>query len=1147
MSALTVKSFIPRISLLLSLFAFTTAAAWAQSYYGAVRGVVTDPSGASVAGAHVTLTNEGTGEVRSTLASSAGQYLFSDVVPAGYSLQVESVGFKKFERKGITVGTQQEVTADLKLEVGAITESVEVTEAAPMVETSNASQGQVVNNQQVTDLPNMGRNPFLLSKLVNTVQNVGNPAFNRMEDQSGSSQISIAGGPVRGNNYLLDGIPITDADNRAIIIPSLEVIQEVNVQANTYDAEMARTGGGMFNTLMKSGANEYHGSAYGHLRRTALDANSYFNNAVGKAITPEPNDTWGASFGGKVWIPKIYDGKNKTFFYLGEEHYDDTQSASALFSLPTANELNGIFTGDKTKSGAPLIIYNPNAPLSGGLRVPYLNNVIPASQLSPVGSAIAANYQPAAYTPAYYGAPDYNASATLPCRANEMTAKLDENFTSWWRASLSYLRYYSLEPGNNWFPGLSSPAGTELARRVDSTQLNNLFTINPTTILAVRYGFNRFPNYSYDKSQGYNLASLGFNPSFANAVSGPLSQFPYISMTSMSVLGVNDNNSYYVHASDNFSTSVNKELGKHSLKMGFDYRKIKAAGNDANDPNFAFSGIFTQSINTASGTGGADLADLLLGYPVSGAAYSSTKLTDFVNYYGLYIQDQYRVSKKLTLNFGLRWKHETGLQEMNNGILVGFNGTTANPLGSPGVVQFAGSGKTAAGDPYGNKWGPRFGFAYSLNDKTVVRGGYGVFFAPQFAIGSPLATVGYNATTSYIASTNGDLTSLGTLSNPFPAGISQPVAKSLGASTGIGQTFNLVDPSAKSPYVEQYSVDIQRQLPWSTALEVGFVGSKSSHLTLGSPNININALNPALLSQGSALIASVANPFYGNGGVGVVGTAKVQASQLLLPYPTFSNINYQFDDNDKAKYYSLIVKGQKRFSNGLTFLSAFTWSRNWDESSAGAGNTLNSGAVAPQNPYNMAAEYAFANVDSPLRWTTSFSYDLPFGKGKKFVNSSNLILSNVVGGWSLNATSIFQTGFPLQISQAKNYNSSFGYGSQRPNASGVSPVTNGSLESRLNDYINPAAFSTAPEYTFGNLARTIPMRGPGQANWDMSLFKTFTIKERIKSQFRFEALNAMNTPLFYAPNTSFGSSTFGQITQQANFSRELELALRFAF
>ncbi len=385
MLGLPVRDSMARCGVWLAVCGFTAVGAWGQSYYGSLRGSVSDQSGASVVGAHISLTNEGTHEIRTTLSGSSGDYLFSDVVPAVYSVQVESVGFKKFERKGLTVGTQQEITADLKLEVGAVTESVEVTEAAPLVETSNASQGQVVNNQQVTDLPNMGRNPFLLAKLVNTVQNVGNPAFNRMEDQSGSSQISIAGGPVRGNNYLLDGIPITDASNRAIIIPSLEVIQEVNVQANTYDAEMARTGGGMFNTLMKSGANEFHGSAYGHLRRTGLDANSYFSNAVGKPISPEPNDTWGASFGGPVWIPKIYNGKNKTFFYVGEEHYDDTQSASSLFSLPTANERAGIFTGDTIKGGAPLIIYNPNAPLTGSTRTPYANNVIPTTQLSTVG------------------------------------------------------------------------------------------------------------------------------------------------------------------------------------------------------------------------------------------------------------------------------------------------------------------------------------------------------------------------------------------------------------------------------------------------------------------------------------------------------------------------------------------------------------------------------------------------------------------------------------------------------------------------------------------------------------------------------------------------------------------------------------------
>ncbi len=329
-------------------------------------------------------------------------------------------------------------------------------------------------------------------------------------------------------------------------------------------------------------------------------------------------------------------------------------------------------------------------------------------------------------------------------------------------------------------------------------------------------------------------------------------------------------------------------------------------------------------------------------------------------------------------------------------------------------------------------------------------------------------------------------------------------------------------------------------------MEVGYVGSKTSHLTLGTANINENALNPALLSLGTALTQSVANPFYGHGGTGVIGTATVQASQLLLPYPTYSAINLQFDDNNKATYNSLVLKAQKTFSHGFTFLSAFTWSRNWDESGGGAGNTLNSGNLGPQNPYNMAGEYAFSNIDSPFRWTSSISYELPFGKGKAFMNRGGVV-NYALGGWVVNSVSIFQTGFPLQISQATNYNSAFGYASQRPNATGISPVTSGSLEQRLNDYISPAAFSTAPEFTFGNVGRTIDMRGPGQVNWDMSIFKNFVIKEVLKAQFRCEALNAMNTPLFYAPSVSYGSSSFGKITSQANFSRQLQLALRFSF
>jgi len=1128
----------------------------AQSYYGVIRGLVTDPNEGSVATAKVTIINEATSEQRVTNTSSVGEYVFNEVVPATYTVVCESPGFKKYERKGIVVATQAQVTADARLEVGQVTDSVQVTEVTPLVESANASQGQILDNQKLSDLPNLGRNPFMMSKLTQNIVQVGNPAYNRMEDQSGSSQISIAGGPVRGNNYLIDGVPITDTNNRAIIIPTIEAVQEVKIQSNTYDAEMARTGGGMFNTLMKSGANEFHGSLYGHHRQTSTDANSFFNNAAGIPIIDQPNDTWGASFGGPVWLPKIYNGKNKTFFYLGYEHYDDIQSSSSVFAVPTPAEVQGNFSQALTASGAPLTIYDP-LNVVNGVRQPFPGNIIPTSRLNPVGLAIANNFQTSSTQP-YFGDPTLNAPGRLPARAAQYTGKLDEDFTSWWRMSLSYQRYYSLEPGNTEFPTPSSPNNWRLQRRVDATEVNSLFTINPTTVLSLRYGFNRFPNFDYNASQGYNLASLGFPSSLVNAIPSAISQFPPITMTDLYSLvqGAGDNNSFVDLDSKNFSTTISKYMGRHSLKAGFDYRRLEVEGADYNNAGgqYTFNGIFTQSNPTSTGVGGADLADLLLGYPHDGAIFTATNLYEFSNYFAWFIQDDFRVTSRLTVNAGLRWEHESGLAERNNGMVVNFNGAVANPLAanvsgiSPmGEVVYAGNGRTTAGNPYSSKWGPRVGLAYQLNSKTVVRAGYGIFFAPQYALGSPLATVGYNQTTPYIATTNNFQTSAGSLSNPFPNGILPPVGKSLGALTAIGQSFSLIDPNARSPYVQQYSLDIQRELPFGIATEVGFVGSKSSHLVLGEGNINENALNPALLSLGPALTQNVPNPFYGHGGTGVIGTPTVQQSQLLLPYPTYGEIEKTASDNNKAKYYSLVMKAQKRFSHGLNFLSTFTWSRNWDESTGGAGNTLNGGNLPAQNPYNLAGEYSFANIDSPFRWSTSVSYELPFGKGKEFANNVNTALDYVVGGWVLNTVSVFQTGFPLEITQATNFNSAFGYDSQRPNATGVSPVTSGSLEARLNNYINPAAFSTAPEFTFGNISRTIDMRGPGQVNWDMSLFKNFVIKERFKAQFRFEALNAMNTPLFYGPNVSFGSSQFGKITSQANFARQLEFALRFSF
>lgn len=1144
------------ISPILALLALTSIGAWAQSTQGGVHGAVTDATGAAVAGAKVTLTNEGTNEARVSTTSGAGQYDFSNVVPATYSLVTESPSFKKFERRNIVVGTQEFLTVDVKLEVGNVTESVLVTEQMPLVESSNASQGQVLDNQKLVELPNLGRNPFMMSRLSQNVVQVGPPAYNRMEDQSGSSMISIAGGPVRGNNYLLDGIPITDSNNRAIIIPTIESVQEVKIQSNTYDAEMARTGGGMFNTLMKSGTNDFHGSLYGHIRRTSMDANNFFSNKAGIPITDQPNTTWGASFGGPVWIPKVYNGRNRTFFFLGIEHYDDWSSDSSQFNLPTALERVGDFSKSFNADGTLHVVNDPN---TGN---PLVGNKIPTSLLNPVGLAIASYYPTPTSAPASFGAADLTLSSTIKARAVQYTGKVDEDFFSWWRASLSYLRYYSLEPGDTWFNSPATQSGWRLLRRVDTTQLNNVFTINPTTVLAVRYGFNRFPNFDYNSSQGFNVATLGFSPQWSSLSHSAAAEFPAINLNTFSGLGESGDWNYYDEASHNFSATIDKFIGRHSIKAGFDYRLIATSGTGITCTTgcFTFNGSYT----------GTALADMLVGAVQDRTADTNSVLTDKINYYGGFVQDNFRMNSKLTLNFGLRMEHESGVEEQNNGLLVGFNQTATNVLASAvpslnlkGAAQYAGlnGAPTQVGDYQNVKWSPRGGAAYQLNSKTVLRGGYGIFWAPQIYLGGPFATPGYANTTEYKNETYAQLVASQGLYNPFPSGLLAPVGNTQGAAVGVGTSLSLVDPTAKAPMIQQYSADVQRELPGGIALEVAYVGSHSTHLTLGNPSININALNPSNLSQGTAYLdALIANPF---AGAGLTGTLAGQTSgcpvgisncirryQTLLPFPAYTAINYIFGSQNHAAYNSAVVKFQKRASHGLTFLSTLTLSKNMDESSGGVGTSLNGGAQgAPQNPYNLNAEYSNSNVDTPVRLALAVTYELPVGKGKYLLGSANRAVDMILGGWVLNGVSVYQTGFPLQIYQ-QNFNTNYGYGAQRPNLSGSAIGTSGSVESRLNNYINYAAFTAVGEGVFGNTPRTLgSVRGPGQKNWDLSVFKNFPISERVKAQFRAEALNAFNSPLFHTPDTNLsdGAGAFGVINTQDNFARQLQLAIRVTF
>ena len=1138
-----------------------TSLATAQTFQGTLRGRIVDPNGAATPEAKLTLTDEGTSIARTTVTSSSGEYDFAAVRPSTYTLSVEAPGFKRLERKGVLVETQAALNVDLTLELGQVSESVNVTAETPALQVADASTGQELDNQKISDLPILGRNPFFLGKLAQAVVFVANPKFARMQDQNGNSQVGIAGGPLRTNNVLVDGISITDSNNRAVIVPSPEAVQELKVQASTYDAEVGRTGGGSFNTLLKSGTNDFHLSAVGHLRETPWLSNNFFANRAGQPIASQPFEDWAGSLGGPVIIPKLYNGRNKTFFFVTTESYRETDGSTTVLSVPTALEKAGNFSQSLYKNGTQQVIYDPlSTNLTTGVRTPFPGNIIPSSQISPAGLALASYYPlPNAPTP-YYGAPNYNFTGSYPNRGDQRTAKVDREFTPWFRASASfvYQKTFETDYPSNIFPNVATPDQTFCCdRKIDATQANATITPDATTVIAVRWGFNRFYSRSTQESAGFNLASLGLPQSLVSATPNPA--FPAITMADVSSFG-GGTAAQDVFYSRSVNTTVSKFLGRHTLKGGFEFRTLHDAGTPASGPtSLGFSTVFTQAKPQSATAGtGASLATLLLGDPTSGSQNVVANFNDFLRYYSGFVQDDFRVSTKLTVNLGLRLEYESGIQEEQNRLIVGFS-NSANPLqqavaGSglqvPGGVEYAGvnGNPTQTGNPLALKLAPRIGVAYQVDSKTVVRGGYGIYWVPTFF--SYQNAIGYSQTTSIVTSLNNNFTPAASITNPYPSGLLQPTGNSLGALSGIGQAITIFDPQTRSAgYVQEYSLEVQREVPAGFVLSVGALGSHSLHLLQNGQNID--QLNPSNFGAAQTQLAahsSVANPFYGNGGVGTIGTATISPVQLLLPYPEYTSVALSTSGTASARYYSFYFRAQRRFSNGLSLLASYTWSRSNDNiiglNTAGASQVASvSGA---QNAYNLPAEWSLSTQDVPNRFTTAITYELPFGKGKRFLTGSGRVVDWVAGGWSVNGFGVIQTGYPLSVTQPNN-NSVLGASYQRPNATGIDPATSGSTDDRINGWLNPASFSAAPEFTFGDTSRFLNVRGPGLFNWDLSLFKTFTVRERIKAQFRAEALNATNTVYFGNPNTTVTNASFGLITSQINNPRLVQLGIRITY
>ena len=1172
-----------------------------QGFQGGLRGSLKDAGGV-VPGVEVVLTNEQTNIKRSTVTNERGEYVFANVDPGNYAVKATLQGYKTIDRGAIRIGTQQFLTLDLTLEVGAVEESITVTGAAPLIETANASQGTVLDSEALQTLPAPGRAAFLIGVSIPTVIPSGDGQYNRQQDQTNASLLSLGGGTRRGNNYVLDGVPITDLTNRAVANPSIESLDDVKVQVHTYDAEMGRTGGGVFNTTLKSGTNNWHGTGFFQTRPRWGAANNYFG---GKAGQPKPETKYylpGGGFGGPIV-------KNRTFFWFAAEGYNDVSTRGLSVVMPTAAMRNGDFSALTNPAGQRVVIYDPLTHL------PFANNVIPQSRINPVAAAIT-KYLPLPDVNASNGGNNYTRTAEIHNFAHEYSGKVEHKFGDKMSLTGFYLWNHTDEPCSDYFEigksgatRFADPNDYLLKRTPQIVALNNTWLLSDTSVLALRYGWTQFVDNS-TMTIDFDPSTLNFAPGFLSQVSQTgVPKFPRGILTGYAQSGNTFgqiNPSFRTYKSSGVNASFSKFVGTHTFKMGADYRRIGVfllnPGNASGE--FQFDKEFTSStgLNQNSTTEGDAFASFLLGYPTADAARQSTMtlttpLDIFTNYISGYWQDDWRVGSRFTLNYGLRIEHEGGIREVDNNITVGFDPKATSALSSvviPATVDPSGGtpsrgvaggllyagvdgNNTYQGNPPSLKYSPRVGAVYSLNTKTVLRGGYGLYWAPwNYPVPSSTASnygqIGFTQNT--VSPQTAGTPTVG-LSNPFPNGLVAPRGNTLGALSGAGTTISFVDQNRTAPRVQQYSADLQRELPGSMAVTISYIGARGDHLPLGGTDdtvVNINQLDPKYLGLGAAVLnQAVPNPFFGNASAGPLASqATLTRGQLLRPYPQFLNVQARQISEGVNRYNAGVVEWSKRpTKGGLGGRVSYTYSVLKDNQIGEANFYTNRGNGVPVNNYNYIAsmpgctttsyaacfnplvDYGYGVLDVPHRVIIAPIWQLPFGKDRRFGNKSRLV-DALAGGWTASAVINLQSGFPIGFTQTDN---TLLGGANRPSLTGVGFETSGDFADRLASadhptatWINPAAVSAAAAGTYGDAPRLLTdVRTPPIKNTDVSLSKNIGLSGGKSAQVKVEVINLFNRVQTNSINVTAGNAAYGQISSQSGFMRVTQVMFRFTF
>lgn len=1096
---------------LVCLFSFP---ALSQVATAELSGIVLDSTGAVVAGAKVAATNTATNRLFETVSNASGNYVIQLLPPGDYLITVEASGFRKLVQRGLSLQINQQANLDLTLQVGQVSEQVEVTAQAPLLESESSSLGTVVNEQFVNQLPLNGRNFIQMATLSPGVNGVGFSAGGtimsgtRPDDRRPGTEIFSNGNREGSNNFLYDGIDNNERLTLSIVLrPAVEAVREFKIQTNLYSADIGRNSGAVVDVITKSGSNSFHGSAFEFLRNSAMDARNFFA-PKGTAFPSFRLNQFGGSFGGPVIIPGVYNGKNKTFFFVDYEGYRRDAQQLLLGNIPTLNMRNGNFT----ETAAVFDPLTTRAQGTGFVRDQFADNLIPASRFDPIALKMVQAY-PTPTSPARFN--NYLANLVQKQIWNQGDIRIDHQISS----KDSFFARYSIQnteskvpssfPATQ-IPGISKPvnlsdeasfAGTSY-QPAQHAVASWARVINPHLVNEFRIGFNRY-RLDYTADQFEPGAGLGNQLGVRNANVTPAEQnLPIFSPASY--IGIGQTRSLPIFRRENtiqYIDNLSYTVGKHTLKFGADFRRRQLTIYQTNQGNgrFNFSPAFTDS---RQGSGGDSMASFILGYGTSIVHdYTLNWPGQRGSEFGVYIADDWRVSKKLTLNLGLRWDYYSPYSEVANR-WANFNVITGkiDIAGVDGVDKYAGI------KPYYKNFGPRFGFAYQVMNHTVIRGGYGIFFNPTGSEGGTQRLFRQLPFGSTVSITPGDINVGPKVSDGFAPLV--PVDFSL-AKAPFGAVV-AIDPNMRPSFAQQFNLTLEHELtPINTVIKIAGVGNLGRHLY---NTYDVNQPVPG-------------------------ATATNLRRPLFNIAPNVAGAGY-FTANGLSNYYALQVSVEKRMKKGLSVMLGYTWSHAIDnvalEFGGGAAGPL------PQDPTNLAAERGNSIIDLRHRLTLSYLWELPFGKGKALLNHGG-VADWILGGWQTNGILAAQTGLPFSaVLNSSTTNTGTG---SRPNVVG-GPVT---YPKTLQKWFDPTGvYASPPLYTFGNSGRDT-LFGPGRWNWDMSLFKAFPIREQMRFELRAEGFNIFNHPQFGLPNQNIGNAQVGVITSTVGNPRQLQLGLRFQF